>query len=299
MSWNNLMSWLGGDPRSAELREMRADWEQAQGLWRASPFASGSFTDIVVGFLNRAMNRYEISPASPIQVELCMVMDRLMRIGTTGEIFEGNHQPIISKSIFDRVQATLSGRLYPRTQINRFRFRRLIKCWRCGRSLTGERQKGHVYYRCHDRGCHGISIVETKLDAFVVSELEHLRVDEGDIGEFRDLLRERIVGEDAEADQRISNIRRELGSVDERMIRLTDALLDGTIDKDIYDERKKLLIGQRLTLQESLQSKDKLTFWKSVAERFELGFVALQSYIIGNDDEKREIVKIISSNLII
>lgn len=86
----------------------------------------------------------------------------IIRIGTTGETFEGNHQPLITKATFDRVQAVLDGRLYPRIETHCFLYRRLVKCKACRRSLTGERQKGHVYYRCHERACRGVSMSDTK-----------------------------------------------------------------------------------------------------------------------------------------
>ena len=35
-----------------------------------------------------------------------------------------------------------------------------------------------------------------------------------------------------------------------------------------------------------------------MAERFELGLVALQGYENGNDEEKRDVLKLVSSNLI-
>lgn len=77
----------------------------------------------------------------------------LIRIYKTNEMFEGKHEPLVSKKLFDRVQAIMTGRAYPSTTKHRFVFRRLVKCSRCGKSLTGETRKGHIYYRCHDRAC--------------------------------------------------------------------------------------------------------------------------------------------------
>lgn len=222
----------------------------------------------------------------------------LMRIDVTGQVFAGNHEPLVTKKLFDRVQAILAGRLYPRVEKNRFLFRRLIKCARCGRSLTGERQKGRIYYRCHDLGCFGVCVSETNIDIFVRQQLALLEVEEGEIGDFRDILRHQIEIGDVGAEDRIAGIKRDVGLIDERLIRLTDAILDDTIDKVAYDERKIALINQRIALQDRLRESDKLTQSRMMAERFELGFAALQGYIRGNDDEKREVVKIVCSNML-
>ncbi|HEV2817628.1 MAG TPA: recombinase family protein [Allosphingosinicella sp.] len=221
----------------------------------------------------------------------------LVRIKRTGETFEGAHEPLIAKAVFGRVQDVLDGRLYPRVQIHRFLFRRLIKCETCGRSLTGERQKGRVYYRCHDYGCRGVSISEERLDKLVRDELAWLKVDDGDIGDFRELLAEEIAKEEADGGRRREQVDRDLGLVDQRMDVLTSAVLDGTIDKETYERRKASLIDQRLALRD-LKSAPNSTYLQSIAQRFELGLAALEGYEIGNDDEKRNILKSVSSNLV-
>lgn len=221
----------------------------------------------------------------------------VVRLKATGEVFTGNHEPLISKALFDRVQAILSGRCYPRTQIHRFLFRRLIKCERCGRSLTGEMKKGHVYYRCHDVGCPGVSIKEEHIDQVVRTELGHLRMEAEDVGDFRELVEVERTVESASAGMRLDQVERDLGLIDERIERLTDAVLDGTIDKSTYYERRGRLIGQRVELLERRKGAGSTT-WQTVSERFELGLTALQGYEIGNDDEKREVLKSVSSNLV-
>jgi site-specific DNA recombinase len=221
----------------------------------------------------------------------------LVRIKRTGEAFEGVHEPLVSKAVYDRVQDVLDGRLYPRLQAHRFLFRRLIECERCGLSLIGERQKGRVYYRCHDFGCRGVSISEIHLDGLVREELARLIMDDGDVGDFRDMIAEEIAKDKADAGRRRKQVDRDIGLIDRRMEVLTDAVLDGMIDKETYDRRKAALITQRLELRE-LKSGPDSTLLQSIAQKVELGLVALQGYEIGNDDEKRDIVKTVSSNLI-
>jgi len=221
----------------------------------------------------------------------------VIRIDRTNETFEGVHEPLISKALFDRVQGILTGRLYPRTQIHRFLFRRLIKCERCGRSLSGERQKGHVYYRCHDLGCIGVSLAERHIDGLVRAELARLQVDDGDVGDFRDIIREGIAEDDANAGAREDQLARDLALIGERMERLTDAVLDGVIDKPTYDERKALLIARKRDLEDRKRD-DASTNWRIIAEKFELSLTALRGYEMGSDDEKRDVLKSVSSNLI-
>ena len=67
-----------------------------------------------------------------------------------GEAYQGTHEPIITKKLFDQVQEILRkrGRARKRPDIRKWAFTGLIKCGSCGCYITAEPQKGHIYYRC-------------------------------------------------------------------------------------------------------------------------------------------------------
>lgn len=76
-----------------------------------------------------------------------------LRLKSTGEVFGGVHEPLVTRSCFDRVQLLLRRRRRRHGFTHEFRFRGLLRCLKCDRALVGELQKGHVYYRCHSGGC--------------------------------------------------------------------------------------------------------------------------------------------------
>jgi hypothetical protein len=66
-----------------------------------------------------------------------------------GEHFEGKHEPIIPKKLFDRVQIVMRQRGKPQSKNTKyFVFKGLMRCGVCGASITAEIQKGHHYYHC-------------------------------------------------------------------------------------------------------------------------------------------------------
>lgn len=223
----------------------------------------------------------------------------IMRLNSTGETFAGNHEPLISPGLFKRVQEVLSGRLYPRTQIHRFLYRRIITCAACGRSLTGERQKGHVYYRCHSHSCRGTSVSERQVEDLVQSTLQSLWFDDEDVGDFREVLKEVSAIEAANAGAETEHLARDLGLVDQRLERLTDALLDGAIDKASFEARKVTLLSRKMELEDRQKRPAALTETEMLTERFELAFAALQGYVMGSADEKRELLSCLGSNLVV
>src|ERR1035438_8305504 len=68
-----------------------------------------------------------------------------------GEVYEGKHEAIISKKLFDDAQAVLTRRYKwsPFVQpVKPKPFLGLLHCDTCGGAITAEIQKGHTYYRC-------------------------------------------------------------------------------------------------------------------------------------------------------
>ena len=87
-----------------------------------------------------------------------------IHIWSTGQQFPGIHEPLVSLGLFEQVQIRLKERKMPRRYVryHAFTYSHLLRCG-CGRYRIGERQKGHVYYRCHR--CKGPSLREEKVDA--------------------------------------------------------------------------------------------------------------------------------------
>ena len=65
------------------------------------------------------------------------------------EIYQGKHEPIITKKLFDEAQHILTSRAKShKKKIHNYIFTNLMACGSCGCAITAEKQKGHVYYRC-------------------------------------------------------------------------------------------------------------------------------------------------------
>ena len=60
----------------------------------------------------------------------------------TGEHFDGQHAPLVTKRLFDQVQQRLNGKAVKGVSKHNFLYRRLLLCGLCGRFMIGERQKG-------------------------------------------------------------------------------------------------------------------------------------------------------------
>ena len=224
----------------------------------------------------------------------------LMRIQKTGQVFEGNHEPLISKQLFDDVQAIREGRFSAAVIKNDFLFRKTVACALCGYSLIGERQKGHVYYRCHRTECPATGIREEAIQMAVQEALERLTFTQDE----QNYLRSRIAVLKAnwitEKEKQMTALSVQSVKITERLNRLTDLFLDGSLDRALFEEKKQALFGERRGITVALESVHNNRAIPEELERFvELAGNALLLYESALPDKKRRIVQTVSSNLIV
>jgi site-specific DNA recombinase len=214
-----------------------------------------------------------------------------------GAVYKGVHEPLIGKQLFDRVQAVLSGKAQKKDKRNLFRYRRMFRCGECGYTLVGERQKGYVYYRCHTKSCPVTGVREEVLEAAVARAYATLRLSdaqrlamEAEVTAFLD--------ESEESSKRVQDTwRLQLAALQTRHDRLVDAFLEGTLDKETFEPRKKRLLMEERELEEKLgRDVDTEQIATRLREILELASTALLSHEMGNDEEKREFLEMLTSN---
>lgn len=222
----------------------------------------------------------------------------IIHVRTTGESFPGKHEPLIGKSAFDLAQTVMKGKFNARSQRHDFAFRRLLTCRSCGQSLIGEQQKGHVYYRCHEKTCPRTSLRQEVAETAVSDLLCALQFNEEEKLYFRARIAEMrgiwVVKKETEA----THLKFRLGQAKERLGRLTDALLDGTIEKELFQEKKLRLLAEQKSLEEQIADSGGTS--RSSPERLEqflelVGNASL-SHELALPEEKREMFRILTSN---
>jgi len=222
----------------------------------------------------------------------------LLKIKRTGETFPGGHEPLISTDLFERVKRILKGKLNTHAIRHDFAFRRLLACKTCGYSLIGERQKGIVYYRCHTKTCARTTIRED----FVEEEFERALLPLEFLPEEQVILGDKLIkirGEWIQQHERmLQTTRLNLDQVEARLTRLTDAFLDGNIEKPFFEERKAKLLLERAEAREKLAElrNTPTKGAERLSEFLELARTAYIQFKLRNGEEKRELVRMVTSN---
>lgn len=222
----------------------------------------------------------------------------IIRIEKTGEMFAGKHKPVISKALFDQVQAVFEGKNIPKSEKHFFIFRRQIYCARCRNLYIAEKQKGETYYRCHTRNCTKGTVKEDLINSEVLKFLKPLELNDLEYQFFRQEALKQSANSQAEfeADNKRLQLLQEQAA--DRLSKLADAYVDGVFDKETYINKKNELLLEKQSYKEKLSnlraSSDEAN--KKLDSFLELVNSAYLSYKSGTPEKKQELVKTIFSN---
>jgi hypothetical protein len=164
------------------------------------------------------------------------------------------------------------------------------------RHLTGERQKGYAYYRCHGAACAGVSWRGNVLEGVVFSNIARIRLTEREVGDIRDLVEHEYRARQGEQGRLKASLVLRLQHLDDRLTRLTDLLIDEAIDQPTFAVRKEKLLLERQRILDEMRRADHASPLQDLFDEFERENSKLVRYESLTDDEKRELIDFICSN---
>jgi len=229
----------------------------------------------------------------------------VIRIFKNGQTYKGNHEPLISTEVFENVQRVLAGKRVDRVHNHVYTYSRLVRCRTCGYSLIAERQKGHVYYRCHDRpfknpqSCPSTSVREEYLDAAVLERFSQIELTDGELNLARVMIEDLKKEADANRYSALDTLRLQIESTEHAMGKLTDLLIEGTVDKALFEDKRRRILFDQAKVKEKLAEIERGSF--SALARLEKSVELSKSpsllYQNAPLEKKRELVKTLLSNL--
>ena len=174
-----------------------------------------------------------------------------------GEDYEGVHEPIVTKELFDQAQRVMAHRRNGKKKRPQkyFMFRGLFWCGECGAMFTTEQQKGHNYYRCTRKkgACYQPYVREEVLKEQVLAEVKKflLPLDWAD-----KMLEEIQIRYQQSAQSRESSaqaLRDEIAAEDARLDKLVDAFISGDMEKDDYQRKRREFVAAKMDLKTKLE----------------------------------------------
>ena len=277
-------------------------------------YATGSYTIDrlseamgTLGLTNAAGTKHKGNPLSRVQYHRLLqnpIYYGIICYG--GEHYEGKHEPLISKSLYDECQQVLARKSQPKVHdiFKSYLYRGLFRCGECGCFITTETQKGHNYLRCTKRvkkDCSQPYVREERIAEQITGVLASAAIPD----DWSDWMIAELEGEKAddtaEAAELEWSIQKQIEAIDGKIDRLMVGYLDQLFGSEEYKEKKNQLLTEKQQLKEKLA-----VIGKNRATRFEpaIRFIfdlkqAKKLASEGSDEEKRDFFKKVGSNPIL
>ncbi len=162
---------------------------------------------------------------------------------------QGNFEPIVSRDLFDKVQALITGKKTAITPHKRnhedFPLRHFTLCETCGRPLTGSwsrgRTKKYANYRCQNRNCKAVSIRKEKLESTFIDHMDKLKPTLDSMRLFKAVIVDSWNDKHKEARLHTQELQTQLMALEDKKTKLLNALLEKHIDPMTYQNEVKKL----------------------------------------------------------
>jgi site-specific DNA recombinase len=218
----------------------------------------------------------------------------LIRTRRAHALYQGIHQPLISATLFEAVQDVKAGRTLKKVTKLKLTYRGLFRCALCDTAMIPERQKGHVYYRCQTRFCPTKTVREEALELEITKALSRVRMSDADISKLESEITAWIASRNTDSSANTYSM--QLSKIEEKLERLTDALIDHLVDQEVFSKRKEVLFLEKIRLNEAIEASKKLPDPAQIQKFLELVKNLALTYGIADVDEKGQIVQFATSN---
>lgn len=228
-----------------------------------------------------------------------------------GTLYTGKHEPMITRTEYDRAQKILSGRFKPMVKKHYFPFTQLIRCGECGCMITAEnrikRQKNgnthrYIYYHCtkmKNPNCSQKYILAAELEKQIIPVLESVEIPQ----DFHDWAIEELKNDYAEdiksQEMLLEGYRKAFTACSTKIDTLMNMRINKEITEEEYVKKKDELMNEKIRLEELIRTDGKSAkSWldKSI-EVFNMAKEAKNRFLSGSDEEKRYVVSFLASYL--
>ena len=165
-----------------------------------------------------------------------------------GEYYEGKHEPIIAKKLFDEVQEVMTRKSKPQAKgLKPYIYRGLFRCGECGCFITTETQKGHNYLRCTKRKqpCLQRYTREEAIAEQIATEIQKVSLPDDWADKMLNEL-EKEKNDKAQSSRFFAQkTENEIKAIDEKLEKLMNAYLESALNLAEYREAKNKLVNQK------------------------------------------------------
>ncbi len=267
------------------------------------------------GLCNKRQKKLPLAPSQMHKLLMNPFYHGEMQVN--GKLYPHRYTPIIDKDLFERCQDVRLAKNTRATSVvetkHDFVFRSLLTCAVSGRKVSPDIKKGKfIYLICRDpqNPEKKLFVPEQVVMAQVEEVFKALVIPQALIEAITEHLKKSHEAEKDYHHAALEDLKRQQRTMQDRLDRLLDMRIDGSITKDIYDTKASLLKQERISIDMAIQDHQaaddtyKITVssvFTLASEAFEIFKSSTTSDSAGaaraNNHQKRKLIGFLFSNL--
>lgn len=231
------------------------------------------------------------------------------RSSKTGEIttYEGNHEPIISAELYERVKNRRQGRVNTKGGSGKQTYSRMLNC-ACGRLLYPETptsrsgSRDYTYLRCQNKDCDFKSINENVMEDLIVEELRKYQIKPEFFAEYKNGMMEMNEMIFKEGEEQRESINQRLAQIEAEKQRIRQGFIQGLFEAEEATSLRKDLEAEKTELLNRLNRESNAmdeAYFKTAEHFLETFQILADKYKTAKPEIKREVLDLFFSKRIL
>jgi len=222
-----------------------------------------------------------------------------------GKLYKGQHEPLITKELFDRVQAVFARHNKPRFRKHEFAFAGLLTCGHCGCSITTEEKikpsgRRYVYYRCTGfKGrCNEPYMNEEMLSEKLGDVIKNIRIDDQILEWVKEALKLSHREEREYHKNMVDELNKDISKIQGRLAKIYEDKLDGVITNDLWEDLRAKYTNEQEHRQNALRAhlSANQSYYDDGVRILELANKAHFLYLRQNHQERAKLLRTVLSD---
>ena len=216
----------------------------------------------------------------------------------------GSQEPLITKELFDKVHDIKTRKVAPQYNRHEFQFRKSMVCGECGGTITGENQKGIVYYHCnHYKKCEQKKYTtEEQVEEQLLGVFDlFANLTEAEAEEIKILIKDNHAQEIEYKDGVLMTLQGQYNALQRRLDNLYDDRLDEKISVEKWEEKQKEITDSQKQIQKQIGKlkNEEAKYFELYLNIIDLARRARSIYEKRTPEERRLLLSHIFSNLML
>ncbi|NLI15773.1 MAG: hypothetical protein GX409_05745 [candidate division Zixibacteria bacterium] len=218
-----------------------------------------------------------------------------------GKRYLGTHKPLIGKSLYDKVQEVFDQANHPLETKRGFPFAGLIKCGKCGCSMTPEIKKGrYIYYHCtqHKGKCDNDYVRQEVLVNLFADVVKRIQIDDQMVEYIKVALLESQGDKIKFHEDSVNSLQKRYAHLRQLLDKAYEDKLTGQISEDFWQRKSQEWDSEMLSIQHEIKAHQNAntSYFQTGIQILELANKAYDLYLHQTAQEQRKLLNMILSN---